>query len=131
MKKLFITIYLVIALLMMTSCSEHSMAELEMPEPAENATKPILDLRLEIAGRDATIFVTSNLRVSKKHVGMKRSAGEGHIHMYVDDGEKISVSDSKYMIQNLPPGKHRVKVSLHNNDHTPYDVAKQVDFEIK
>lgn len=131
MKKLYITMSLVMALLMLTGCREYSMAELEMPEPAENGIKPTLDLKLEISDRNAVIFVMTNLKVSKEHVGMKRSAGEGHIHMYVDEGEKISVSDNKYMIRNLLPGKHKVKVSLHNNDHTPYDIAKQIEFEIK
>jgi hypothetical protein len=107
------------------------MAELEMPKPAEIVEKPTLDLQIEISGRDATIYVTTNMKIAKDHVGMERHAGEGHIHMYVDDGEKISVKDNKYMIQNLLPGKHKVKVSLHNNDHTPYDVAKLLDFEIK
>lgn len=131
MKKIFLTINLTIALLLLTSCSEHSMAELEMPEPAEHVTKPTLDLELEISGTTATIFVTTDLHVSKDHVGMERSNGEGHIHVYVDDGEKIWVHENKYIIHNLLPGKHQVKVSLHNNDHTPYGVAKQIDFEIQ
>ncbi|RCW43054.1 hypothetical protein [Paenibacillus prosopidis] len=131
MKRLFITITLVILLVLQTGCSEHTMAELEMPEPAEIVEKPNLDLRIEISGRNATIYVTTNMKIAKEHVGMERQYGEGHIHMYVDDGEKISVKDNKYMIQNLLPGKHKVKVSLHNNDHTPYDVAKLLDFEIK
>jgi hypothetical protein len=102
-----------------------------MPAHAKTEAKPTLELRYEISGNTATIFIDTDLHIAKDHVGMGRNEGEGHIHLYLDDGEKTVVSDKKYVIPHLEPGPHKVKVSLHNNDHTPYDVAKQVDFDIK
>lgn len=102
-----------------------------MPISGNSADKPTLVMRIETSGSTATIFLDTNLKIAKDHVGMGRKSGEGHAHLYVDDGEKITVKSNKYTIENLAPGKHKVKLSLHNNDHTPYDVSKQVEFDIK
>jgi hypothetical protein len=107
------------------------MSELDMPAHAKTEAKPTLKLRVEISGTTATLYVDTNMHIAKDHVGMGRNEGEGHIHLYLDDGEKRTITDKKYVIPDLEPGNHKVKVSLHNNDHTPYDVSKQVDFNIK
>lgn len=119
------------AVILATGCSKNTMSELKGPASAETAAKPTLDVQVETSDRNATVTVTTNMKISEEHVGMTRVQGEGHIHLYVDGGEKVVVTDSKYVIKNLQPGKHQVNVSLHNNDHTPYDVGKQVEFEIK
>ncbi|XEC95152.1 hypothetical protein AB6A23_00755 [Paenibacillus tarimensis] len=131
MKKCYLPVALIAAAILFAGCSNNVMTELEMPKPAETGEKPTLEVRIETTGSSATIFVTTDLIISEEHIGMKRKHGEGHIHLYVDDGEKIAVSSHKYLIDNLQPGKHKVKVSLHNNDHTPYGVFKQTEFEIK
>jgi predicted small secreted protein len=93
--------------------------------------KPTLDVKVEVHGNKATVNVITDLHISPEHYGLARKDGEGHIHMYLDDGDKIGVKEAKKVFPNLPVGKHSLKVSLHNNDHTPYDVTKTVDFEIK
>jgi hypothetical protein len=107
------------------------MSELEMPSSANSTNKPTLELHVETSGTTATIIIDTNLKMSKDNIGKGRKSGEGHVHLYVDDGEKIMITDNKYTLENLASGKHVVKMSLHNNDHTPYDVSKQVEFEIK
>lgn len=62
---------------------------------------------------------------------MARESGEGHVHMYLDNGEKIGVKEGQKVFTDLAKGKHTLKVSLHNNDHTPYDVTNTFEFEIK
>jgi hypothetical protein len=92
--------------------------------------KPTLDVGLTTSGSTATVIVTTNLKLSKEHIDGARKEGEGHIHAYIDDGDKLTTADSTIQFPNLKPGKHVVKVSLHNNDHTPYDVSKSITFEI-
>jgi uncharacterized protein YcfL len=129
MKKL--SMLIAASLLLAAGCSTNSMSELKDPMPAHMAAKPTLDVKVETSGRSATVIVTTDLHISKDHVGMQRVPGEGHIHLYLDGGEKIAVTDNKYVFNDLQPGKHMLRVSLHNNDHTPYDVYKEVEFEIK
>jgi Family of unknown function (DUF6130) len=93
--------------------------------------KPSLDLSVDVSGNTATVKFNTDLMNSAELFGKERKAGEGHIHMSLDDGEYAMLSENKAVLPNLAPGKHKVKVSLHNNDHTPYDVSKTIDFEVK
>lgn len=122
---------IITAFVLLTGCSTDTMSELKEPTHETAVEKPTLDARVETSGRSATVIVATNLKISKDHVGQKRIQGEGHIHLYIDSGEKIAMIDNKYVIEDLQHGKHKVSISLHNNDHTPYDVAKQIKFEIK
>ena len=117
-------------IILLAGCSQNTMSELNMPEPAEHIVKPNLDVQIETSGRTATITVITDMLIMEEHIGKARKPGEGHIHLYVDKENKITVKSEKYIIEDLEPGKHVVKVSLHNNDHTPYDVAKKIEFEI-
>lgn len=92
--------------------------------------KPALDITLEVSGNQAKVSVNTDMSISPEHYGMARKAGEGHIHMYLDNNDKIAVTEPQHVFGNLEPGKHTLKVSLHNNDHTPYDVTKSYEFEI-
>lgn len=93
--------------------------------------KPNLKVTVEVKGNQATMKVHTDLRISKEHYGLARKVGEGHIHTYLDDGEKVAMDVIEKTYPDLLPGKHELKVSLHNNDHTPYDVTETVNFEIK
>jgi len=73
----------------------------------------------------------TDMSIRDDKVGSARRAGEGHIHMYLDDREKETVTAKVKEYADLPRGQHTLRVSLHNNDHTPYDIAKTVDFDIK
>jgi hypothetical protein len=95
------------------------------------ADKPKLEVKADVMGTTATIHIMTNLVVSKEHNGLARKAGEGHLHVFLDDGEKKIINEDKVDFPDLSKGKHNVKVSLHNNDHTPYEVAKTVEFEVK
>ncbi len=95
------------------------------------AHKPTMDVKLDIAGNQVTVTVDTDMTFSPEHYGMARQSGEGHVHMYLDNGDKIGVKEGQKVFQDLAPGKHSLKVSLHNNDHTPYDVTQTHDFEIK
>jgi hypothetical protein len=125
------TLAAIFAIMLLTGCTQNTLSELNMPEPAEHIDKPDLDVQIETSGRTATITVTTDMNIAEENIGKARKPGEGHIHLYVDNGDKIAVISDKYIIEDLEPGMHKVKISLHNNDHTPYDVADQQEFEIK
>lgn len=93
--------------------------------------KPKLNVTWEVSGDQITVNVDTDLHISPEHYGQARQDGEGHIHMYLDGGEKVGVKTHQHVFPDLDPGKHTLKVSLHNNDHTPYDVTKSFEFEIK
>lgn len=95
-----------------------------------SAFKPTLNVSLEVEGNTLEVTVDTDLAISPEHYGMARSDGEGHIHMYLDNGEKIGVKERVYRFEDLASGRHTVKVSLHNNDHTPYDVTTTKEFDI-
>jgi hypothetical protein len=93
--------------------------------------KPSLALSVDVSGQTATIHFTTDLHISAEHYGKERVPGEGHIHLFLDDGEKKVITENTTVLKDLSVGKHNVKVSLHNNDHTPYNVSQSSDFEVK
>jgi hypothetical protein len=117
------------ACLLLTACS--SGTTVTTGAAAEQEQKPSLDVKLTVTGNQVTVKVDTDIQISEEHYGKARKKGEGHIHMYLDDGEKIGVTEEKKVFKDLAPGKHTIKMSLHNNDHTPYDVTKSIDFDIK
>ncbi len=92
--------------------------------------KPSMDVKLDVVGNQVTVTVATDMSISPEHYGMARKVGEGHIHMYLDKDPKVGVKEDHMVFKNLAKGKHTMKVSLHNNDHTPYDVTNTFDFEI-
>jgi hypothetical protein len=122
-------VVLALAVFLITACSSKKAATI----PAETTVKkPSLELTVDVSGHTATINFKTDLTISSQHYGKERVPGEGHIHMFVDDdGEKKVITENKYVLKDLTVGNHTVKVSLHNNDHTPYNVSKSVEFEVK
>lgn len=115
-----------ICCLMLTACGDNS-------NDSDNKAvyKPSLEVTLDIDGNNVKVTVDTDMHISPEHYGMGRKEGEGHIHMYLDDQPKIGVKENIYEFMNLPAGHHTLKISLHNNDHTPYDVTKTREFDIK
>jgi uncharacterized cupredoxin-like copper-binding protein len=66
--------------------------------------------------------------------------GEGHWDLFLDDELVESVAEPTYMLEDLAPGEHTIRVELKNNDGTPLDppvsasssiqVAQQVDIAL-
>ncbi|MFC0214000.1 hypothetical protein ACFFK0_16340 [Paenibacillus chartarius] len=98
---------------------------------AHSDHKPTLDVKLEVSGNQVTVKLTTDMLIAPDKLGAARKEGEGHIHMYLDDGEKIAVASEVQVFKDLSPGPHTLRVSLHNNDHTPYDITKSFDFTIQ
>jgi hypothetical protein len=124
MKNLYL---IVIVCLLLTACGSKETMHAGM----DMSAKPTFDVKLEITGKDVKVKVDTNMHISPEHYGAARKIGEGHIHMYLDNGEKIGVTSEEQIFKDLAPGMHNLKISLHNNDHTPYDLTKNMDFEIK
>jgi undecaprenyl pyrophosphate synthase len=94
-------------------------------------TKPELKIKVKVVDNDAILFVDTNLIISKTNYGKEKKNGEGHIHVYVNNGKKQAITTFRYVLQEVKAGKNSVRVSLHNNDHTPYGVYEILEFELK
>lgn len=123
---------LLLVLILPACSSEKTTIVSNAPSEKANVThKPTLDVEVKVSGRQATVLIHTDLVISKEHYSKEAVPGEGHIHMYLDNGEKQGITNSQYTLTDLGPGTHSLKVSLHNNDHTPYDVQKTVQFSIQ
>ncbi|WP_027085750.1 hypothetical protein [Cohnella panacarvi] len=115
-----------ICCLLMTACGDNPRSSKVKP-----AYKPTLNVKLDLDGNKLKVTVDTDMHISPEHYGMQRKEGEGHIHMYLDDQARIGVKENIYEFPPLAPGRHTIKVSLHNNDHTPYDVTVKKEFDIQ
>jgi hypothetical protein len=120
---------LLVCCLLLAACSNGTKSNSSNVQVHDH--KPTLDVKLDVSGNQVTVNVNTDMKISSEHYGMARDPGEGHVHMYLDNGEKIGVKQGQKVFTGLDKGKHTLKVSLHNNDHTPYDVTKTIEFEIK
>ncbi|UJF35860.1 hypothetical protein [Paenibacillus hexagrammi] len=123
LKQISIAIILATAL---TGCAAKSVES-----TPKAAFTPTLDVDVAVAGDAATLQFKTNMIISKEHYNKERKEGEGHIHLSLDNGENQIITDSSTVLQPLSKGPHNIKVSLHNNDHTPYNVSKSLDIEVK
>ncbi|WNR42173.1 hypothetical protein [Paenibacillus roseipurpureus] len=92
---------------------------------------PTLEVTNVVKDDQVTVHIKTDLKVSKEHYDQQRIQGEGHIHMSLDKGEKIVVLSTEKVFEHMTKGTHELKVSLHNNDHTPYDVSQTISFDVK
>lgn len=115
-----------ICCLMLTACGDNSGKS-----KAHEAFKPKMDVALVIDGSKIKVTVDTDMHISPEHYGLRRQEGEGHIHMYLDDLPKVGVKERVYVFPDLTSGHHKLKISLHNNDHTPYDVTITKEFDIQ
>lgn len=62
----------------------------------------------------------SNFKFAPENINTPPQPGEGHGHLYIN-GKKITrIYGSWYYINNLPPGKNRITVSLNANNHANF-----------
>lgn len=121
------------SVLVLMACSAELSGEFEVVEKdtsSQKENKPTLHAELIEEDNKVFLHIETDLEVSKEKYGGAKQAGQGHIHVYVNDGEKQGVTEFPYEITDLKKGLNNVKVSLHNNDHTPYGVSKKLEIEI-
>ncbi|MFC0211008.1 DUF6130 family protein [Paenibacillus chartarius] len=98
-----------------------------------NDAKPTLTADLVQDGHSVTItYKVENMHISSEHYGHQAVPGEGHLHVYVDGVQKAGLkTDAPVRLENLPAGKHTIKLNLQNNDHTSLGVEKSWEIEVK
>jgi len=62
---------------------------------------------------------TTNFEFTPEQLGGAPVAGEGHMHLYIDN-ELIVMLSPWYHIDSLAKGAHVIKITLNNNDHSVY-----------
>ncbi|GKS14826.1 hypothetical protein YDYSY3_58260 [Paenibacillus chitinolyticus] len=100
---------------------------------AVSGAAPTIDATLTQEGTSAVIsYKVSNLKIAGDSMGAAPKQGEGHLHIYVDGVQKAMLkTDAPVRLENIPPGKHTIKLSLQQNDHVPLNVEKVFDVTIK
>jgi hypothetical protein len=131
MKKLGVS--LLASMMMLSACSTFSnTSEFEVIEKDPTTMeekKPVLYAETKKENGEIFLMVETDLIVSKDNYGKKKINGQGHIHVYINNGEKEGVTDFPYELKGLKKGENQVKISLHNNDHTPYGVSETLEIE--
>lgn len=88
-------------------------------EPAMKVT--VVDLDTTRSGGSATIGVElSDVEmVDPASVNERVERGEGHLHYRVGDGPVVATTATRLSFHELPPGEHRIEVTLVGNNHQP------------
>jgi len=96
------------------------MKMFEVP-PGEPVPTIAFDLIHDSMGGWDVHVMTTNFTFSPEHLNGAPVAGEGHVHLYIDQNLIIMLGPW-YHIDSLTPGVHTIRVGLFNNDHSAYSV---------
>lgn len=90
---------------------------LDMPE----ADAPALGLTLLPEGDGWSLSLDiRRLALSAQAADSPHRTGQGHGHLYLNGLKLGRLYAENFRIGALPPGQHRIRVSLNTNDHRPY-----------
>lgn len=97
---------------------------IEVVSPMDDSILYKNSLHLEVSIED--------LEMNASAIGGENMVGEGHYHIYINDGLVGPFTDTMVMLEDLPAGDHVLKVQLVNNDHTPIipEVMDMIEFTI-
>lgn len=93
----------------------------ELVKPAANSKKGVALLSIHVIGLQI---------VDPIEVDEIPKAGEGHVHVQLNDGPILAVPSLHMRLTRIPPGQHVIKVMLHANDHSPIGSGTEVSFLI-
>ncbi|MFO0747627.1 MAG: hypothetical protein U1F43_18455, partial [Myxococcota bacterium] len=77
--------------------------------PADDATVSTGPFELRIATRSFNLV---------DHAGQAPVAGEGHVHVFIDDAYENYHTVDRFPLTIAAPGPHTIRVELHENDHS-------------
>lgn len=140
MKKIIITIFLTVLLVLLGSVTGYTIGKKSTPTAATDSHHitssgahgkhqhkqveastpyPTVDLVIHKdakSGWNAQVLL-NNFTFAPESVSSESVPGEGHAHIYID-GEKINrVYSEWYHLGELTPGAHEIAVRLSSNDH--------------
>ena|GEM_PF-3457983 len=89
--------------------------------PSEPVPTIAFDIQPDTMGGWDVHVSTTNFTFAPEHLDGAPVAGEGHVHLYIDN-DLIIMLGNWYHIDSLTPGMHTIRVGLFNNDHSAYEV---------
>lgn len=85
-------------------------------------SEPTLDVVARQDGQNLVVQVSTQGYVIGK---------DGHVHIYLNDGPEAMIFGDTYTVENIEPGKYKIRVELANIRHENIGIGKTVEFEIK
>ena len=117
MKKIFITLFLVLSSTFSIADDDHGHKH-KMVEA--NAPYPTLDVELIKDTKDGynLIIQTTNFKFAPENVNQANNGNEGHAHIYINDVKYRQYSPYFHLSNKLlKKGENEIKVTLNANDH--------------
>ncbi len=129
-------ILLVAAMLLVAGCTQGPQASADVMEKDDKmeekpkddqvmAPKPSFSIAspgangMVMAGDVVVTLDAQNFEIGKPETANRE--GEGHFHLYLDDGEYIACASTTCTVPGVTEGEHVIKVTMHQNDHSLYE----------
>lgn len=82
------------------------------------------------------LFGVDNFQITDFQKNPTSAAGQGHIHLWLDDTSQtaetaVKVTDDNYTYSNVAYGDHTLHAELVNNDHTPLNPPQAATVQFK
>jgi Family of unknown function (DUF6130) len=102
--------------------SSTAVLSITSPKDGETIHGSTVDLVVKLTGAKLVAATTTDLKPD-----------EGHLHVTLDDQLLTMTSGTSYLIPDVAPGQHLLKVEFVANDHAPFDprVIAAVSFTVK
>lgn len=130
----FITRTLTIVIVLLAINYMVKNTETSQTEQIESQQHPqaTMNIKHEVRGNDLHLHVElSNFKLSLNNMDKKSEEGQGHIHLYVDDEKVTKIFEPQYVLKELEPGVHLIRLELAHNNHESYGVEETFSITIE
>ena len=126
--KLVVFILMILAFGLSAAAQDKSKTETQsanqvVSQAAQTATMTasLIDAEKNAKDKSATVEVrVGGVELIDPALTTKKPVkGQGHLHYQVDDGPVVATTAPKLSFHGLSSGKHKIVVTLANNDHSP------------
>lgn len=125
----FIILIVLLAINYMVKNTETSQSD-QIENPQHSQATMII--RHEIVGNDLHLHVElTQFHLSVEDMDKENEAGQGHMHLYVDDEKVTKIFEPDYVLKGLEPGVHLIRIELAHNDHEPYGLEETFSITIQ
>lgn len=103
-----------------------------IPNPSFSIVSPVENVELKSGTVELSLDLKDGRFVSSSKAAPPKK-GEGHWHVWIDNAQApLKIDGNSYLIKDLVPGEHTVRVAFVNNDHKPYgpELEKTVKFKV-
>ena len=101
------------------------------PVPAIRITSPVEGQAFSAGDSVTVTYTTTNFEVIPVNRDVPKEDGRGHVHAFLDGANEQRGPKTAFVFEGLTAGQHKLKLELHNHDHSAVEGAQPSEVTIE